>query len=191
MLETATAFATLVTLIGQFRAEKGASTQVEFNEFMEWLIKTNHNEIKGLLDLNAEATIYIKALLTQDHKIFKEKLDNIYAAITAFASNIEGFDKLAKAINPNNSLSPQAINILQQFQQSGASKILEVNGFGGTNYIFLDGEGYLDIAEPRFFDSDISTLLKYELLLHEYSSEGKNIYIFTRAASELVRTKSS
>lgn len=179
-------FATVVGLISQYRAERGAKAQLEFNDFMEWLAKANHSETKGLLELNTDATIYIKALLNEDHKIFKEKLDKIDAAITSFASSIEGFDKLAIAINPSNTLSPQATSILQQFQQSGASNVLEIKTNGGNFYQFLEVNGGLEITEPRFVEDDLATLVELGLLRHAYNSKGSNMYMFTRSASYLV-----
>lgn len=187
----AESFATIVGLLGQYRSEKGAQARLEFNDFMEWLAKANHTEIKDLLELNTQATIHIKALLNQDHKIFKEKLDKIDAAITAFASAIEGFDMLARVVNPDASLSAQAVNILEQFQASGATKVLEIKMMGGTIYQFLEVNGGLEISEQRFVEDDLNTLVEYGLLRHDYNSKGDNIYIFTRAASRLVGDKNS
>ena len=187
----AESFATIVGLLGQYRSERGAQAQLEFNDFMEWLATANHTEIKNLLEVNTQATIYIKALLNQDHKIFKEKLDKIDAAITAFASAIEGFDVLAREVNPDASLSPQAVNILEQFQEAGATKVLEIKMMGGTIYQFLEVSGSLEITEQRFVEDDLKTLVEYGLLRHDYNSKGDNIYIFTRAASRLVGDKNS
>ncbi len=183
----AESFATLVGLLGQYYSEKGAKAQLEFNDFMEWLTKANHTEIRSLLELNTQATIHIKALLNQDHKIFKEKLDKIDSAITAFASAIDGFDALAREVNPNASLSKQAVNILEQFQLSGASKVLEIKLMDGTIYQFLETSGGLVIAEQKFVEDDLKTLVEYGLLRHEYNKSGNNIYMFTRAGSRLVQ----
>jgi hypothetical protein len=187
----AESFAIIVGLLGQYRSEKGSQEQLEFNDFMEWLANANHTEIKGLLELNVNAIIYIKALLNQDHKIFKEKLDKIDAAITAFASTVDGFDLLAKAINPDNTLSDQAVNILEQFEAAGAIKVLELKMVSGPEYMFIEASGGLEISEPRFVEDDLRTLLEYGLLRHDYNSKGDNLYVFTRAASRLVADKKS
>lgn len=185
----AESFATIVGLLGQYYSEKGSKAQLEFNDFMEWLAKANHTEIRSLLELNNQVTIHIKALLNQDHKIFKEKLDKIDLAITAFASAIDGFDVLAHAVNPNASLSPQAVNILEQFHMSGASKVLEIKSMDGTMYQYLETSGGLDITEQKFVEDDLKTLVEYGLLRHEYNKSGNNIYMFTRAGSQLVQDK--
>lgn len=185
----AESFATIVGLLGQYYSEKGAKAQIEFNDFMEWLAKANHIEIKSLLELNTQATIHIKALLNQDHRIFKEKLDKIDSAITSFASAIDGFDVLAREINPNSSLSAQAINILEQFQHSGATKLFEMKLMSGTVYNFPETNGGLVVTEQKFVEDDLKTLVEYGLLRHEYNKSGNNIYIFTRAGSRLVQDK--
>ncbi len=183
----AESFATIVGLLGQYRTEKGSQAQLEYNDFMEWLAKTNHDDVKSLLEMNTNATIYIKALLNQDHKIFKKKLERIEAAIIAFASTIEGFDALAKAVSPDSVLSDQAVSILKQFQKSCASKALGLKMMSGTQYMFIDASGTIEITEPRFVEDDLNTLIEYGLLRHEYNSKDDNVYIFTRAASRLVQ----
>ena len=182
----AESFATIAGLLGQYRSERSGKAQLEYNDFMEWLAKANHTQTKELLEINTNATMYIKALLNQDHEVFKQKLDKIDAAITAFASTIEDFGSLAKAVNPGSILSEQAISILRQFQNSGESKAIELKVMGGTEYMFIDSSGNLQIDEPRFVEDDLRTLLEYGLLRHEYNSKGDNLYIFTRAASRLV-----
>lgn len=184
----AESFASIVGLLGLYRSEKGSEAQLDYNEFMEWLVKTNHQQVKELLEINVNATVYIKALLNQDHKIFKEKLDKIETALTVFASTIEGFDSLAQALNSKSYLSEQAIDILRQFQDSGASKLLEIKSMDGVMYCFIDGpaNGYLEVKQARFIEDDLRTLIEYGLLLLDYNSQGGKLYIFTRAASELV-----
>lgn len=186
----AESFAIIVGLLGQYSAERGAKAQLEFNDFMLWLTKANHSEIKSHVELNVEATLYIKALLNEDHKIFKEKLDKIDNAITAFASTVSGFDVLANSLNPNAALSPQAVDILEQLHKSGVSKVIEFNG-NIQQYIFIGKEGALEISEPRFVVDDMQTLVEYGLLRHNYNSTGDNIYMLTRRGSSLVSGEAS
>jgi len=184
-------FSVIVGLLSQYHSERGNQKQLEYHDFMEWLAKANHIEIKDLLELNVNATLYIKALLNQDHQIFKQKLNKIDSAITAFASTIECFDMLANAVNPNAALSAQAINILEQFESSGVTKMIESILLSGAQYTFLGTNESLKVTEPRFIEDDLKTLLEYGLLRHDYNSKGGNLYIFTRAASRLIGAKDS
>ncbi len=185
-MDEISAFATIVGLLGQFSAERSFKGQLEFNDFLEWLVKANHTEVKKRIEENTVATLQIQELLRQDHKKFQDQLHKLNDAITAYASGIAGFDKLADSINPNSVLSKQAISILHQIQKSGATKIMEIRMHGGTDYIYAETDGGLEIEEERFVEDDLKTLVEKGLLRHEFNSKGENIYVFTRAASRLV-----
>lgn len=179
-------YAAIVALIGQFKSERGASEQASFNEFMRWLSETNHQEIKNLLELNTKATIGIKSILNQDREIIFSYLERIDNAIASFSSSFDGFSELAAGIKPNAALSEQAISILRQFETSGASRALETRTFDGTDYIFLDASGQIEIKDERFASDDFSTLTELGLFRHEYNSRGENVFLFTRLASSLI-----
>lgn len=186
-MPVAESFAAIVALIGQFRSEKASQEQAGFGEFMEWLTKINHEEIKDLLLLNTKATIGIKAILNQDRNIVLDQLQRIDGALASFSSKFDGFSDLATALKPSSSLSKQAISILIQFENSKASKALEMKMLGGCLYQFLDGEGgQIDIDEQRFVEDDFKTLVELGLLRHDYNSKDSNLYIFTRQGASLV-----
>jgi len=190
-LSIATSFAAVVSLIGQFRSENSDKEQVDFNEFLEWLVKTQHEDVKELLVTNTKAMIGLKAILKEDRKVIFSKLDYLNNALSKYASGIDGFSDIANAISPNLSLSNQSISILTQFEKSGASKMLKVEHIGGTNFLFMDGDGDLEILEPRFVDDDFKTLIEFGLLRLEFNSKGDDLYIFTRVASNLVSSINS
>ncbi len=187
----AESFATVVGLIGQFRSEHAGKSQAEYNDFIDWLISSNHKELVSLLELNANAAISIKIMLKQDRDHFKAQLEKIDSALSAFASTIEGFGELAKSLHPESVISEQALSILHQFNESGSSKLLEVGTSGGTIYMFLETSGSLDIPESRFAEDDFAVLVELGLLRQDYNSQGNTLYIFTRAAHQLVSNQNS
>ncbi len=187
----AESFATIVGLISQFRSERDSVEQSDINDFMIWLEQSNFQEIKNLLEQNAKTTTYIKSILNQDRDVLKQQLERIDAALIAFASSIEGFSELAKSISPNSVLSDQAIDILRQFEESGASKMSEMRVMGGSLYQYVETDGNLDYSDTRFIEDDLNTLVDYGLLRHEHNSQGSNVYIYTRVASDLVRGNNS
>jgi hypothetical protein len=75
-------------------------------------------------------------------------------------------------------LSVQALYILKQFQSSGASKVLELKMYCGSQYIFIELSGTLEICEPSFLGGDIKSLVEFNLLRHKFNSKGDNIYIY-------------
>lgn len=192
MEPVATAFATIVSLIGQYRSERSSANQQDFNEFIEWLAKSQHEELVQILQLNTRASLGIKALLQQDREIFLERLEAIDNALSQFASAIEGFSEVAESVHPNSLLSPQALNILRQFETSGASKVLPIQSSGGPLYLFIDGasgSNQLEFEDERFVDDYFATLVGLGLLRQDYNSKGEPFFVFTRAASQLIRER--
>ncbi|MDC8454338.1 MAG: hypothetical protein COA80_17265 [Leeuwenhoekiella sp.] len=189
----AATFATLVSLVGQYRGEKKSADQAEFHDFLAWLVETQHAEIKSLIESNSVTTVGIKALLGVQYDKLAEKIDLLDRSLATYASGFQGFSEISSAVWPNAGLSGQAISFLKQFEQSGASKILEVPMYGGTNLMFMDAHenGAIEIEDRRFLEDDLRTLLEIGLLRHDLNSKNQNLYIYTRAAAEFVKSLDS
>lgn len=189
-VSVATAFASVVGLLGQFQASRESTDQADFNEFLQWLVDSNHSEMKSLIESNTQTTIGIKALLNQKHDVLVQKLDALDSALSSFGSLIPGFSDISSGLHPQGGqLSRQAKEILSQFQHSRASKVLEIRTYGGVNLMYLDGSsGAMEISDARFLEDDLKTLVELGLLRHDFNDKGQNLYIFTRAASELVQS---
>jgi hypothetical protein len=189
-VSVATAFASVIGLLGQFQASRGSKDQADFNEFLQWLVDSNHDEVKSLIESNTRTAIGIKALLNQNQDILVQKLDALDSALSAYGSLIPGFSDISSGVHPGGGqLSKQAKEILSQFQVSGASKILELHTYDGVDLMYLDGrDGAMDISDPRFLEDDLKTLVELGLLRQDFNDNGRSLYIFTRAASELVQS---
>ena len=186
-LTGATAFATIVSLISQFKTEVGLTDQTDTDEFMSWLSTNKHEEIKDLLELNTNTTISIKALLNIKHDELIEKLESLDSALALYASGIPEFSDIANSLRPNNILSEQAVSILRQLDASGGSRILEGHMQAGVYLYILNGPGgQIEIDDQRFIEDDLKTLVEYGLFRHDYNSKGDNIYLLTRIASKYV-----
>lgn len=184
------AFTNVVALIGQFKSGRDASSGADFNDFMTWLVKSNHHEIKSLIEDNHAVTIGIKTVLNQHSDQLNEALSKIDAAATAFASTLDGFSDIGAGLNPSAKLSPQSLEILRQFEDSGASKALEMKLQGHTLLHPLDGKGgAFEIPDPRFLQDDLSTLLDLRLLTLSYNGKGERVFHYTRSAHELIKLK--
>jgi hypothetical protein len=187
-LSLASAFATIVGLIGQFRGERAGKTQPSLEDFQQWLEYSHQNDIKALLDQQSKMVEGIKIMLAEDRDIFLEKIQSINNALIAYSSSINGFSQIAEALSPNFCLSDQAISILNQFEDAEASKALDHKTRAGLSLIFIDGKGgSIDITEQRFLESDLNQLVNFGLLIHSLNSKGSNFYTITREASNLVK----
>lgn len=188
-LTGALTFSTVVSLVSQFRSERGADAQSDFNEFLEWLVTNQHEGLKTLIEGNAQTTIGIKVLLQEQHDELKQRLDSLDAALAAYASALPGFADISGALRPDAVLSQQALSILKQFDESGASKVLGVFDTGRPALLCISSaRRQIEIDDVRFLEDDLATLVELGLLRHDFTDSGKDLYIFTRAASNLVRS---
>ncbi|AGN11348.1 hypothetical protein [Simiduia agarivorans] len=183
-------FATVVSLLGTYKAESRVIEGDEFKDFMQWLIETNHIEIKNLLEVNTKATIGIKALLNQDRELLFQKLGAIDELLSLIASRVDGFSEVSNAIHPNSEISEQAVSILRQFVESEGSKFLKSEAMNrGPVFLIIGGKGgQIDYTEPQFIDDDLNTLVGIGLLAQDYNSKGQPLYGITRAAVKFLAT---
>ena len=184
------AFASILGLLGQFQTSRGSKDQAGFNELLQWLVDNNHKEIKSLIEGNTQTTVGIKALLKQSHGVLVQKLDALDAALSSFGSLIPGFSDISGGLYLEAyQISMQAKEILSQFEASGASKIFELHDSNGVELMYFDGnESVISISDNRFIEDDLKTLVDLGLLRHDRTKKGENIYIFTRVASDLVKS---
>jgi hypothetical protein len=185
-------FVAIVGLLGQFLAERSGQRAVTHDEFMAWLAEKNHHELMRLLEINAKATISIKALLNQGRDQLLERLDKIDRTLAAVAGNHDGFRELALELSPASLLSDQAVDILRQFCATGASRSLEIWTNDGLEYMFLDGRGNgVTIGEPQFVESDFAALVQYGFLLQDQNGRGQKVFVLTRPGAAVVRAAGS
>lgn len=185
----ATSFATIVSLLADFVAHRGANQGKSFDEFMAWLSEQRHEEVKSLLELNTTATIGIKALLNQTQREILDRLRSLDKSFATLAAGVESYRGLAQAIHPTAVLSDQAVSLLQQFHDSGASKILEVEYQEGTkSLLIVDGPtgGELSVSDPRFLEDDLTTLVELGLLGLSHNGRGDRLLSFRRSAARFV-----
>ena len=92
------------------------------------------------------------------------------------------FQPLARAIG-SSALSEQAVSILRQLNAAKSSSFLEIAMLGGSEYEMLDGEGALQLSEPRFADDDLLRLCEFGFLCPSHNKSGGRIFTITRAGA--------
>lgn len=187
-MTAATAFATTVSLLADFVAHRGVHEGKSFDEFMAWLSEKRHDEIKALLELNTSTTIGIKALLSENQKEILDRLHSLDKSLAIFAAGFDAFRGVAEATHPTAALSPQAISLLEQFNDSGASKVLMHQGPAGTDLYIVDGptNGSLQFSDLRFLEDDLTTLVELGFLGLEHADNGGRLFLFKRVAARFV-----
>jgi len=185
MLPGATIFAQIVSLIAAFSTERSLGKINSTQDFLMWLEKQDHQDLKRLLEANSQAMAGIQALLNQNQEVLLGKLEGIDQLLTMLTSRIEGFSAIALSVSPEAVLSEQAVDVLRQCNKTKASQFFR--GYGGYHFL-SDAQGGLAVHDELFIEDDLATLVDLGLLRQqEDNSAGDPIYTFTRAGSRLVR----
>lgn len=187
VLSDASAFATIMGLITNFKGEKRASENDDYQVFLQWLDETRQNLILDEINENRDLAKSIKNLLEQNNETLLEKLDQINSVVYKIASGINDFKDLAKAVSSSAGVSDQAISILTQLMDSDGSFFVESKMRGLTLLHILDGNsGMIQIDESRFVEADLQVLTDLKLLILDYTSKGSRKWTITREAAGLV-----
>lgn len=183
------AFATLVGLLANFKAERSSS---ELSDFMNWLRDTHQDRIADAIDSNKELSGKISGLLSTNHEELVSRLQLLTEKINQIGSQIEGFSGIAELFKHAPNLSSQAISVLRQIANSGAKYVLEHKMSTGDldEFIFIQGKnsGQLHYEDARFIDDDLRNLVATKLLNLEYASKGSRKFSLTRLGLEYINT---
>ena len=190
-ISTATTFATIVGLIGNFSAEKRNAASATYEEFMEWLAKSNHDELVKLISEGNATSIGIKALFNESQEELISRLQNLDASIAQLATGFEGFRDIALSIYPDSELSEQAISVIEQFCDSGAIKVNSTSYIGGElKLTIVEGSsGNISYTDRRFIEDDLNTLVHIGLLRMDFTKGGIPLYLITRNAIRFIENR--
>ena len=138
----ATAFGTIVQLLGQFISE---SDRREYSEFLNWLKENHHKEILELLNQNVKTSIGIKALLHKEKEVIEEILIQLNVGFIELGKKIDGFKEVIDGI--------ESINTNEGIGGDGGDGVIEGNrgtiigGRGGVGGLYgrggKGGGGYI------------------------------------------------
>ena len=185
-LTGASAFATIVGLICNFKSQRPSEGVNEYQEFISFLDQEKYSEIIAELQTNNALSSGVKSLLDDNHDEVMNKLKALEASMTAVSSHISGLKEISESLIGSSSISDQAFSILKQLNDSGGSFFLELKMGRGTLYQIMDANGSIDMDEPRFVEDDLSKLCESGLLLLDYNSNGERLFRFTRAAASML-----
>jgi hypothetical protein len=189
-LSIAGGFATIIQLIGQFKGERGAESTKTYDEFRAWLADNRHEDIIKLLEQNSNTLIGIKLALSEDRQVLIEMLKDLDRKMAILAAATITLTPLAQALHPDVTISPEALNFLQSFEQSGSGRALEFSNLQiGREIMTLDGpptsRKILAPSDWRFFEDDIATMCDLRLLSVDYDESGKRRFHLSRKGAGL------
>lgn len=187
-MTAATAFATTISLLADFIARRDANRATTLDEFLAWLAEHRHDQIRAMLEQNISTTIAIKALLGESRQQILDRLESLDRTLARFAAGFDSYRELAIAVRPDSILSDQAMSLLDQLNDLGASKFLLVTYLDGTKSLpVVDGRGEdLTFNDPRFLEDDLAVLCEMDFLSSGRNSRGDILYSFRRAGAQFV-----
>lgn len=181
------AFATIVGLLANFKAERSGS---DLSDFMSWLQEQHQEHVAQAISQNKALSAELSALLATKHDELVARITAMNDQISRVASQIEGFSGLAKLLGSAPALSHQAKSVLKQVVESGAKFVIEHKLSTGkpSEFIFIDGAvGEVQYDEPQFINEDFEALVAMGLLRLEYASKGSRKFIPTRTGVDYAR----
>ena len=191
LLTSATTFATLISLISDFRDKRKEVAVDDYEQFLQSLTQSRHEELKTLIEQNQATVIAVKAILNENSVTILNKLVSIDSKLALLLSEDVIFSDLVRGIRPDLQFSDQAISILRQFEDSNASKLLEVVALNETAYLFMDGTSEeLECSDLRFIEDDFARLAEERFLRLEFNSQEQKLYIYTRKAKDFLKSYS-
>ena len=181
------AFATIVGLLANFKAERSST---DLSEFISWLRESRHEQVADTIAQNLALSTELATLLGRNHEELVSQLTTLHERITSVALQVEGFAGLANLFVATPPLSAQATSVLEQIVQSGAQSVMENEQHTGDppEFIFLGSvAGRVQYAEPAFINEDLEALVSANLLKVEYVSDGTRRFFPTRAGVKYVQ----
>ena len=184
-LSLSSAFATVVGLLANFKAERSSS---ELADFMSWLREEHHSQLAQTISQNKALSNEISAVLAINHDELIKRITTLNVLMAQVASKVEGFSGLSRVLSPSRALSDQAKSVLQQLVSSNTESLLEhEDNTGSVNYICIGGsQDRINCSEPRFIKEDVETLVTLGFLRVEYVGRGSKSFVLTRPGAQFV-----
>lgn len=186
-LNAANAFATMVGLLSNFKAEQSGT---ELTVFTRWLKEKHYEEAAAAIERNSILSRELAGILSTNHSDLVKRLSQLDGRIVQIASQFEGFGGLANALTPIGKLSEQAVCVLRQLVESGAEKFIEEEMFTGEpdQYLLVGGSyGKIEYADRHIIKDDLDALVSAGLLRLEFGNKGSKQFHVTRAAVEFLK----
>jgi hypothetical protein len=183
---------TLLSALGIYSSERNTFKANNAQEFIQWLDRHHFTKLKAAIESDNIATLAVEQLLKEDHQILVDKLGTIENLLGNLASSNDALGKLSLALNPQRTLSEQAVSILRQMIDSGCSRFLVLGANIGEPILAkMDGGGgNMEYTERQFIEDDLTVLVRLGLLNLSYNSKGNREYGATRSAKEFLKSLS-
>lgn len=192
-LTAATTFAQLVGLLADYVSSKGSRDTLDVQDLAKWAATHGHAEVMQAIERNQTTAISLKAALAEGRDELLAKLSTLDEKLSAVAAGLGPLDAIAKTLRPGLVLSEKAREMLCKFERTGAISAMEhrntSRGDGADQeWVFLSKRVEVDLEmDRRFYDDDVQSLLRLELLTLSFTPKGVRVFKLTRRGSSLAQ----
>lgn len=99
-ISVASAFATIVGLIGAYKGERRSEQTADLEQFVRWLSDHGFRELISELRKNTQISASIEALLSEESDVLQSRLERLDRMLVSLAAHIDGLGPLASAVRP-------------------------------------------------------------------------------------------
>lgn len=188
-MEIAGAFSSIVGLICNFASEQKNKEEIDYQEFLLWLDSKHRKEIKNLINDNHLLSLSIKKLIGDSTSQLLTKIESLDHQLASLSLANPIFDSLAEALYPEAQLSEQAVNILKQFQRSGAQLMVILKRREDYRVGFKEPTEYFEFkySSHRFFEDDLDSLCSFGLIKSVPTGKSNQLkFSYTRKAEKFL-----
>ncbi len=186
-MEPASTVTALLGLALQYASSKSQDEILDETEFLTWLNRHQHKQVRKLLEENDQALFGLRSLLNRRADEVTAKLDALAELLTALASRVPELAEIVNSFAPALSIPEPAYQLLRQMDEQGTEYFLISQVLGSDEPRLISSSGSLSyLGETRFWRDDLETLVSYGLLHIDYNRSGDPMYCFTRQAAQFV-----
>lgn len=175
------------TFLQERRASKQHVAQATIEEYIEWLRRREHAQVVEILESNHNLVSALKGILGSSHEEVISRFDRLEILLHQLLGPTAEWSQLVKSFDSSPNISDQAIDILIWFDTTKTSEALGGQLLRETFLCSNDSGGRYVPQDPRFFEDDLDTLVKLDLLTLRHGPKGSPIYRFTRVADRIVQ----
>ena len=187
-LDPTTAANTLATVIGlicNWKAERGAAAADKFQDFLTYLTDHHFEALRSDIAASQNLQVQLRGLLTLNLAAMSEQLNAVSQGIAALSGKLDAMAPLARAIGASGEgLSEQASQILKVLEQTDSTSMVEEPGGGGA-FQFLPSSMGISFSETRFISSDLDALENLGMIKRSWTPDPSiKLYEITRFGAQ-------
>lgn len=176
------AFAQIVGLICNFRQERGAQQDADFQSFITWLTNHKFERIREQICASREVQREFETLFADVSGDLNDKLDALSSVVRGIAEKIDGLDKFAVCFPGGDQISEDALAILDWFDASQEPNMLFSSSVPQLTCCALLPSGKsVKTKDIRFMADDVAKLEALNFIQRvRYNGSGDPIFTLTR-----------